>query len=627
MSCSRTCMECTVCEACAKLPPGTFTAGFGLSKDQVERYSRHLLLGSFGPARQASLCTSSVLIVGCGGLGSSAALYLTAAGVGHIGLADHDIVEASNLHRQIMHTQARVGTHKALSAEEACNSLNPSVRISTHTAGLNTQNALQLVGAYDLVIDASDNAATRYLISDACVISHRPLVSAAAVGTDGQLTVYCHGENGPCYRCLFPVSPAPENCSRCSDAGVLGVVPGIMGCLQALEAIKVLTTLGDVLSQRLMTFDALAGRFSTVKLRGKREGCAACGACPSVTKDTLPGYSYEAFTGQAANDGPTALDIIPMEERFPAAEVHRIMQCAERGGHSIVMLDVRPTDQFSIMHLKGSLNLPMEAFDRAADVELCLALAAGAFVPSRRHPGQVARHRAATELEAEAVAAVEGAVAAVDVAVAADEGAVAAEEGTWRAARKAELGARKTAMMAMRQQLQLQLRQRRQHQQWQQGQRQQPHQPQQHQRWQWLLARMVLLLLLGRQQLQLQAPQPLPQPSAMLPEPRWACRATRFRNVSGPTVTTGGPEVVRPSAVQAAAVAAAAAASVAAILADCKAGVVKEVEALVAGLRQVPVFVVCRRGNNSQKAVARLRALGFNTATDIIGGGTLHAAS
>ncbi|MEW5298691.1 MAG: hypothetical protein WDW36_001783 [Sanguina aurantia] len=625
MSCS------TVCEACAKLPPGTFTAGFGLSKDQVERYSRHLLLGSFGPARQASLCTSSVLIVGCGGLGSSAALYLTAAGVGHIGLADHDIVEASNLHRQIMHTQARVGTHKALSAEEACNSLNPSVRISTHTAGLNTQNALQLVGAYDLVIDASDNAATRYLISDACVISHRPLVSAAAVGTDGQLTVYCHGENGPCYRCLFPVSPAPENCSRCSDAGVLGVVPGIMGCLQALEAIKVLTTLGDVLSQRLMTFDALAGRFSTVKLRGKREGCAACGACPSVTKDTLPGYSYEAFTGQAANDGPTALDIIPMEERFPAAEVHRIMQCAERGGHSIVMLDVRPTDQFSIMHLKGSLNLPMEAFDRAADVELCLALAAGAFVPSRRHPGQVARHRAATELEAEAVAAVEGAVAAVDVAVAADEGAVAAEEGT--VAPAAAVGVDGVGVVDV-------------------------------------------AMACGGGGAVAEAVAGSTQGRAGCTEnsndgDAAAAAAAAAPETAAPTVAAGATSAAAPATAapamavaagthgaaaaagqtaaaaagptaaaaalsdaagatlglqsnEAAAVAAAAAASVAAILADCKAGVVKEVEALVAGLRQVPVFVVCRRGNNSQKAVARLRALGFNTATDIIGGGTLR---
>ncbi|GFR40342.1 hypothetical protein Agub_g884, partial [Astrephomene gubernaculifera] len=200
-------------------PPPRAPPRHSLSRPQCERYSRHLLLPSFGVAAQQRVCGGSVLLVGCGGLGAPAAMYLAAAGVGRLGLVDKDTVEVTNLHRQIIHTTGRVGMHKALSARLTCIAINPTIQVEPHLSGLTPSTAVQLVGRYDLVLDCSDNPATRYLVSDACVVVGRPLVSAAAVGTDGQLTVYHYGEDGPCYRCLFPESPAPENCSRCGEAG------------------------------------------------------------------------------------------------------------------------------------------------------------------------------------------------------------------------------------------------------------------------------------------------------------------------------------------------------------------------------------------------------------------------
>ncbi|KAL3151284.1 Adenylyltransferase and sulfurtransferase MOCS3 [Trebouxia sp. C0009 RCD-2024] len=238
-----------------------------LTSDQIGRYSRQLLLPSFGVQAQERLLNSSALVIGAGGLGSSAALYLTAAGAGHIGIVDHDVVEINNLHRQIIHTESHVNMHKAESAAIACRQLNSSIKVEAHTDAITPQNALQLVSAYDVVLDCTDNAPSRYLISDACVLAGKPLVSGAAIGTDGQLTVYNHGQDGPCYRCLFPVAPKPESCSRCSDAGVLGVIPGIIGSLQALEAIKILAGVGQVASRKLLIFDGLGMRFHTVKLR------------------------------------------------------------------------------------------------------------------------------------------------------------------------------------------------------------------------------------------------------------------------------------------------------------------------------------------------------------------------
>ncbi|GIL44131.1 hypothetical protein Vafri_1664 [Volvox africanus] len=253
-------------------------------------------------------------------------MYLAAAGVGRLGLVDHDGVDVTNLHRQVMHTTSRVGLNKAVSGRITCTAINPTIQVEAHTRGFTPTNALELVERYDVVVDATDNPATRYLVSDACVVSGKPLVSAAAVGTDGQLTVYNYGNGGPCYRCLFPEAPAPENCSRCGEAGVLGVVPGIMGCLQALEAIKILSGVGDVSSKKLTIFDALAGRFTTVRLRNRNPTCVACGSSPVITRTTLPSYDYVLFTGQPPDDGPPAdLELIDPRFRLKPQQVARIL--------------------------------------------------------------------------------------------------------------------------------------------------------------------------------------------------------------------------------------------------------------------------------------------------------------
>ncbi|PRW57410.1 Adenylyltransferase and sulfurtransferase MOCS3 [Chlorella sorokiniana] len=337
----------------------------GLDKEQISRYSRQIILHSFGVQAQARLCRGSVLIIGAGGLGSPAALYLAAAGVGRLGIVDRDVVELSNIHRQVIHKEASVGVHKALSAAEACRALNSSILVETYLEGLKPDNAVELISEYDVIVDASDNAPTRYLISDACCVARRPLVSGAAIGTDGQLTVYCHGEDGPCYRCLFPESPAAGNCARCVDAGVLGVVPGVIGTLQALEAVKLLSGVGDTLSRRLLAIDCAAGRFHSVKLRAKSPACIACGTSPTITAATLPSYDYAAFTGQAAaNDAaPAPLQLIPRGERITPRELQQRL-AAEPGA---LVLDVRPLEQFNICHLPGAMHTPYKYFDRHLD--------------------------------------------------------------------------------------------------------------------------------------------------------------------------------------------------------------------------------------------------------------------
>uniref|UniRef100_A0A7S3QLN7 Adenylyltransferase and sulfurtransferase MOCS3 n=1 Tax=Dunaliella tertiolecta TaxID=3047 RepID=A0A7S3QLN7_DUNTE len=345
-------------------PPRSYACNHSLSKEQVQRYSRHLLLPSFGLNAQERLCKGSVLIVGCGGLGSPAALYLAASGVGTLGLVDHDVVDLSNLHRQIIHTEARVGVHKATSAAQACAALSSLVKVNTHMDGFNPANALEIVRGYDVVLDATDNPATRYLINDACVVLGKPLVSAAAVGTDGQLTVYNYGEDAPCYRCLFPESPAPENCSRCADAGVLGPVPGAMGVLQAIEVVKLLGGVGDVLAKKLLIFDALAGRFTTVRLRGRRTECVACGSCPAITRDNLAAYDYVAFTGQAPTDAAPSISVLPPSLRVTPQQLQALISSAAASGRAPpAVLDVRPASQFCLMHLPHATHIPFEQLD------------------------------------------------------------------------------------------------------------------------------------------------------------------------------------------------------------------------------------------------------------------------
>jgi adenylyltransferase and sulfurtransferase len=346
--------------------------GHGLNREQVGRYSRQIILPHFGVSAQARLCNGSVLIIGAGGLGSPAAIYLAAAGVGRLGIVDKDTVELSNIHRQVIHTEASVGTHKADSAAAFIKSLNSSVEIEIFKNGFTPENAVKLVSKFDVVLDASDNAPTRYLISDACCVAHKPLVSGAAIGTDGQLTVYCHGEEGPCYRCLFPTAPLPQSCSRCVDAGVLGVVPGIIGTMQALEAIKILSGVGQPMSRKLLIMDSLSSRFHMVTLRAKSKACISCGETPEITAENLKDYDYAGFTGQASNDAaPAPLQLIKKEERITPAELQAKLSGEKNASSSssapLIVLDVRPPEQFAICHLPGAVNAPWKVFDKHID--------------------------------------------------------------------------------------------------------------------------------------------------------------------------------------------------------------------------------------------------------------------
>jgi adenylyltransferase/sulfurtransferase len=319
--------------------------------------------------------------------------------------------------------------HKALSAAAAVHALNSSIQVETHLEGLHPSNALEIISAYDVVLDASDNPPTRYLISDACVACDIPLVSAAAVGTDGQLTVYHHGPQGPCYRCLFPECPAPANCARCADAGVLGPVPGVLGVLQALEAVKVLSGCGDVLSGRLMLFDALAGRFTTIKLRGKAAGCIACGEQSQITRDSLATYDYAAFTGgQLANDGPPKpLEVLPAEQRMTAQQLQQLVAQAageppaetQQQQQPYVLLDVRPPEQFAIMALPGAVNMPFLQFDKhlPAALQLCGIQPARTQLPAQQEQQGQAAAAAAARIGAEVDAAVSAEVSSRPVVV------------------------------------------------------------------------------------------------------------------------------------------------------------------------------------------------------------------
>lgn len=258
-----------------------------------ERYSRHLLMPEVGVSGQLKLLESKVLLIGAGGLGSPAALYLAAAGVGTIGIVDHDVVDRSNLQRQVIHTEDRIGLPKVESAREAIRALNPDVNVVLHQERLDSSNVDEIFAGYQVVLDGTDNFAARYLVNDACIKHRLPNVHGAVFRFDGQVSVFWPGrpgDPGPCYRCLFPEPPPPELAPSCAEAGVLGVMPGIIGLLQAVETVKILLGLGDFLVGRLLHYDALAGRFQ--ELRHARDPeCAYCG-----DGKAFPGYvDYEEF--------------------------------------------------------------------------------------------------------------------------------------------------------------------------------------------------------------------------------------------------------------------------------------------------------------------------------------------
>jgi len=263
-----------------------------------ERYSRQLQMPEIGGAGQTKLTRSKVLLIGAGGLGSPAALYLAAAGVGTLGVVDNDVVERSNLQRQILHTDARVGTSKVVSARLTLEALNPAVKVIGHETRLTSTNVDEILAGYDVVLDGSDNFPTRYLVNDACVKLGLPNVHGAVMRFEGQVSVFWPARprgGGPCYRCLFPEPPAPEDAPSCADVGVLGVLPGVIGLLQASETIKLLLGLGEPLVGRMLCFEALQGSFTELTFQ-RDPGCRYCGeGCP------FPGYiDYERFCARTA---------------------------------------------------------------------------------------------------------------------------------------------------------------------------------------------------------------------------------------------------------------------------------------------------------------------------------------
>ena len=257
-------------------------------EEEIDRYARHILLAEIGGIGQARLREASVLVVGAGGLGCPLVLYLAAAGVGRIGVIDGDVVERSNLQRQIAHTTDRIGLAKVDSAGIAARALNPNVRVVTHRGRMTAANALDLMALYDIVCDGTDNFASRFLVADACVLARRTLVSAAVLRFEGQLSVFRPHAGGPCYRCLYPEPPPPGLVPACGEAGVLGAVTGVMGTLQATEVLKEILGIGDTLAGRLLIWDALASRFRTVRLPPDPH-CAACG--PNATLHDLSAHA------------------------------------------------------------------------------------------------------------------------------------------------------------------------------------------------------------------------------------------------------------------------------------------------------------------------------------------------
>lgn len=322
-----------------------------LNNNEIARYSRQIILSEIGVQGQLKLKRASVLVVGAGGLGCPSSLYLAGAGVGHIGLLDYDEVELTNLHRQLLHTESTVGLTKVDSARAYLEELNSQIEVSTHHTQLTSDNALAFLERYDIIVDATDNVATRYLLNDACVLLKKPLVSGSALQLEGQLTVYNH-KSGPCYRCLFPTPPPPETVTNCGDGGVLGAITGVIGALQALESIKIILGNDGVLSGRLLLFDGHQSAFRNLKLRGKKADCAVCSENASLTKL----IDYEQFCSMKATDKDSHLSLLKPHERVTAEEYKSLLD--RNVPH--VLIDVRGANQFEICQLPSSINVPIE---------------------------------------------------------------------------------------------------------------------------------------------------------------------------------------------------------------------------------------------------------------------------
>jgi adenylyltransferase/sulfurtransferase len=320
-----------------------------LSPQEAARYSRHLIMPEVGMEGQKRLKAGSVLLIGAGGLGSPLGLYLAAAGVGRIGLVDFDVVDFSNLQRQVLHGTPDVGRPKLQSARDRLQAINPEVQIDLYETRLSSANALSIFGPYDVVIDGTDNFPTRYLVNDACVLLKKPNVYGSIFRFDGQASVFYPGR-GPCYRCLYPEPPPPGEVPSCAEGGVLGILPGLIGCVQATEAVKLLLGQGTPLVGRLLLYDALQMSFREFRVR-RNPKCPVCGDHPTVTKL----IDYEQFCGVRGQEAPA-----PVAAGTNEISVEELKQRLDRK-EDVFVLDVRNPEEFQICRIPGSTLLPLPA--------------------------------------------------------------------------------------------------------------------------------------------------------------------------------------------------------------------------------------------------------------------------
>jgi adenylyltransferase/sulfurtransferase len=333
------------------LPPLVAPAD-ALSDDEVRRYSRHLIIPDVAMAGQKRLKAARVLCVGAGGLGSPALMYLAAAGVGTLGIIDYDTVDESNLQRQIIHGQSDLGRPKAESARDSVREINPLIEVVVHAEALDSTNVMEIFAHYDLIVDGTDNFATRYLVNDACVLLGKPYVWGSIYRFDGQASVFW-AEHGPCYRCLYPEPPPRGMVPSCAEGGVLGVLCASIGSIQVTEAIKLITGIGEPLLGRLMIYDALDMHYRTVKVR-KDPNCAVCGENPTVTEL----IDYEAFCGAVSAEASEAVK----GSTITVSELATMLEERESGDRDFLLIDVREPAEWEIVAIPGAQLIPKGEF-------------------------------------------------------------------------------------------------------------------------------------------------------------------------------------------------------------------------------------------------------------------------
>src|SRR6059058_2521851 len=321
----------------------------GLTKEELQRYSRHLIMPEVTAEGQKRLKAARVLCIGAGGLGSPAALYLAAAGVGKLGLVDFDRVDLTNLQRQILHGTKDVGRSKLASARDRLHDINPDIEVELHDCRFSSENAEQIVADYDVIVDGSDNFATRYLSNDVCVFAGKPNLYGSVFRFEGQTTVFAPLLGGPCYRCLFPEPPPPESVPNCAQAGVLGVLPGIIGMLQAIETIKLIVGIGEPLIGRLLHFDALKVKFRELNLRRDAQ-CPVCGEDPTIFSP----IDYDQFCG------------VREDETIPAMSAHELKRKMD-AREAFELIDVREPFEYEIARIDGAKLIPLGEIAERAD--------------------------------------------------------------------------------------------------------------------------------------------------------------------------------------------------------------------------------------------------------------------